>query len=513
MIYRIHKLLKIKNHIVCVFINSLIDQLREIEYNSNNIIEDKLDNQLLIKEQTLSQDIALKIHSYIDKLQLIKENDTVIIGISGGVDSMVLCDALLLFKRAVPFRLYAAHMDHRLRDESGEDALFVAAYCDRHEIPLYTCAGDVAAEAREAKVSIEVAARYMRHGFFKTILDEHLGAKLALAHHMNDMAETILMRLIRGSSLDGLSPMPAMDGHIIRPLMCISRKEVISYASEGNIKWREDKSNADTKFTRNYIRHEIIPQIEENINPSVVVTMCNQAKSFKEDSDYLNEIANDVALKATKTDNGYMLGDEEFMYLHPSIRKRAIKILLKDIGKKMDLYEKHITAIDTLFTKRRTGSTIEMVGDYEARAHVMGVELVRKESAKTQIQEAMINLDGATYLNTGDMITCETVENLDICMRSHSKNVQYIDFLSIVGQPVIRSRQQGDIIHPLGAKGTKKLKDYFIDKKINRWERDKIPVIAIENEIIWIVGIGVSDKYKIHEKTALALKITYKKEE
>ena len=459
----------------------------------------------------MSTDIALKIHSFIKEMQLIKENDTVVIGLSGGIDSMVMCDALLLFKREVPFRILAAHLDHRLREESAEDAFFVAAYCDKNNIPLYTASADVFTEAKEAKVSIESAARYIRHGFFKNILSEHTGAKLAVAHHMNDMAETILMRLIRGSSLDGLSPMPAKDEYIIRPLMCLTREEVVKYAKSREINWREDKSNKDTKYTRNFIRHELIPAIEKNINPSVIQTLCNQSRSYKEDSELINDLASDAVYKAKKSENGIMMYDEDFMYLHPSIRKRAIKRLFAKLGKKTDLYEKNLTAVDALFTKRRTGATIEIPGEYEARAMVMGVELIKKENAKTELIETPLNLDGSTFLSTSAVIHCERVENTEISKRSHSKNVQYIDYMAIEGQPVVRPREQGDFIHPLGASGKKKLKDYFIDKKISRWERDTIPLIALENEIIWVVGIGVSEKYKVDENTTLALKITYKK--
>ncbi|MEX1377381.1 MAG: tRNA lysidine(34) synthetase TilS [Eubacteriales bacterium] len=461
----------------------------------------------------MSSDIALKVHSFIKGNQLIAKNETVVVGLSGGVDSMVLCDILMLYKREVNFKIFAAHMDHRLRDESGEDAFFVAAYCSKNNIPLYTASADVQIEASEAKVSIETAARYMRHGFFTTIINEHKNAKLALAHHMNDMAETILMRLIRGSSIDGLSPMPEKDGHIIRPLMCLTREEVMQYAKEQGIKWCEDKSNSDTKYTRNYIRHELIPEIEKNINPSVVHTLCSQAKSFKEDSGFMGEIAHKAAKKAKKTDNGYMMSDEDFMYLHPSIRKRTIKILMDKLGKKFDLYEKNINAIDALFSQRRTGAVIEIPGEYEARAHVMGVELVKKDEAKSPLEETIMAFDGATYLSTGDIIICEMAEKQENWSKPHSKNIQYIDYLKLQEQPFIRPRQEGDVIHPLGASGKKKMKDYFIDKKINRWERDSIPLIAIGNEIIWVAGVGVSEKYKIDDSTTLALKISYKKGE
>ena len=424
---------------------------------------------------------------------------------------MVLCDVLLLYKRAVPFRIFAAHLDHRLRDESGEDALFVAAYCDKNSIPLYTASADVIAEAKAAKVSIETAARYVRHGFFNNILSQHPGAKLAVAHHMNDMAETILMRLIRGSSLDGLSPMPPSGGHIIRPLMCITRDEVMEYAKIRGIKWREDKSNADTQYTRNYIRHELIPQIEKNINPSVVQTLCNQAKTYKQDSDYINEIAKKASEKAEKTDNGFMLYDEDFAYIEPSIRKRALKILLAKLGKKNDIYEKNLSAVDAMFLNRRTGAVVQIPGEYEARSHAMGVEIVKKETSESEIHEMLLNTDGTTYLSNGDIIHCEITENLKNAQKPHSKNAQYIDYLKLKEQPVIRTRKQDDFIRPLGTKGKKKLKDYFIDKKINRWERDNIPLIAVGNEIIWVTGIGVNEGYKIDDKTTLALKITYKK--
>lgn len=459
----------------------------------------------------MKTDTALKVHNYIKENELIKANDMIIIGLSGGVDSMVLCDVLLLYRRSVNFRLYAAHMDHRLRDESTEDALFVAAYCDRNDIPLYTCAVDVKAEAAKTKASIEVAARCMRHSFFGKILDEHLGAKLALAHHMNDKVETILMRIFRGSSLDGLAPMPQKDRHIIRPLMCLQRVEIDVYAKQSNIKWREDKSNTDIKFTRNYIRHQVIPAIVDKINPSLVATMCNQAKSYQEDKDYLNSIAKDSSLLASKTDDGYMMADEDYIYLHPSIRKRVIKILLGKLGKKTDLYEKHISAIDELFIHRRTGAQIEISGEYEARAHAMGVELIRTKNAKIIIEESLLCLDGSTYLNTGDMLMCESVQPPTEDKLKGSKNVQYLDYLAIKGQPVVRSRARGDTIKSLGASGKKKLKDYFIDKKINRWERDYIPIIAVGNEVIWIVGYAIADEYKITKDTALAIKITYKK--
>ena len=459
----------------------------------------------------MSRDIALKIHKFIEELQLIKENDTVVLGLSGGVDSMVLCDVLLLYKRAVPFRIFAAHLDHKLRDESGEDALFVASYCEKNSIPLYSAAADVMTEAKEAKVSIETAARYARHGFFNNILSQHPGAKLAVAHHMNDMAETILIRLIRGTSLDGLSPMPPCDGHIIRPLMCITRDEVMEYAGIRNIKWREDKSNTDTVYTRNYIRHKLIPEIEKNINPSVVQTLCAQAKSYFEDSAFIKEFAANAAEKAEKTDNGFMLNDEDFAYLNTSVRKRAIKLLLNTLGKKSDIYEKNLAAIDAMFIKRRTGAVIEIPGEYEARSHVMGVELVKKETIESEIHEMPLNMDGATHLSNGDIIFCEITENLRNAEKPHSKNMQYIDYLTLKENPMVRAREQGDFIHPLGTKGKKKLKDYFIDKKINRWERDAIPLIAIGNEIVWVVGVGVNEKYKLDDKTTLALKITYKK--
>jgi len=461
----------------------------------------------------LSTDIALKIHSFIKEEHMINEKDTVIIGLSGGVDSMVLCDALLLYRRAVPFRLFAAHMDHRLRDESGEDALFVAAYCSKNNIPLYTASADVLAEAKEAKVSIEAAARYIRHGFFNNILLEYPSAKLVLAHHMNDRAETILMRLIRGSSIDGLSPMPPTDGHIIRPLMCLLRAEIEEYAKENNISWREDKSNADTKYTRNYIRHNLIPEIERNLNPAVVQTLCSQARSYYEDSDFINQIAKESIKNAVKTDDGFMMYDEDFEDLAPSVRKRAIKMLFARLGKSADLYEKNISAVDNMFSDRRTGAVIEIPGEYEARAHAMGVELVRKDSAPEALQEALLNLDGTTYLSSGDILHCEMAENMKNAYKPHSKNVQYIDYLALKETPVVRTRKPGDIIYPLGAGGKKKIKDYFIDKKISRWERGAIPLIAIGNEIIWAAGIGVSENYKITDDTAMVLKITYKKGE
>lgn len=457
--------------------------------------------------------LALMVEKFIKDYDLIEEGDNIFIGLSGGMDSMALCSILLMVKRGLNFNLYAMHMDHQLRNESADDLSFVEAFCDRNNILLFAERADVKIYAKLNRMSIELAARTLRHRFFNTIINDYTNAKIALAHHMNDKAETMLMRLLRGTSIDGLNPMPEKDGNIIRPLMCATRSEIEDYSSEEDIKWRIDASNNDVIYTRNFIRHNLITLIEKDINPSVVKTLNTEAKSFSEDKKYLHNQALMLSMKAKKTDDGYMLFDEDLYTAHPSIRKRVIKIILAKLGKNTDLYSKNIELVDTLFSDgdRRTGAVIELPDEYEARTHIMGVELVRKDLSKKIIEIAALNIEGITILNTGDIIKCEIVKVPDKSKLVHSPNIQYIDYMSLGESISVRSRATGDYIHPLGAKGKKKLKDYFIDKHINRWERDFIPLIMNENDVVWAIGYAMGNKYRITEDTAICLKIIYRK--
>lgn len=453
--------------------------------------------------------LDLKVEHYIKHHQLIKPQDHVIVGLSGGMDSICLMDILLKVRRSVAFQLHAAHMDHMIRKESFADAQWVAAYCQRNGIILHAEQADVPSKAKCDKVSLEVAARDVRHAFFERILMDFPRGKLALAHHMNDKAETMLMRMFRGTSLDGMDPMPMMDRYIIRPLMCATRNEVEAYCLEHQIQWREDQTNRHLEHMRNYIRHRVVPLLVQDVNPSIVETLCQAAQSYGQDSQYLMDNAEAAARAAVKTDCGWMMPDEDFIYLHPSVRKRVIKILLKRLGCERNVYSKNIEAIEQLFHQRRTGAVVEIPGDYEARGHIMGVELVRLEQARSVIEAIQLNKDGITRLSDGSWLECEMVPVPRREQLGQSPNVQYMDSMMLPNTIVVRSRQGGDRIAPLGAGGSKKLKDYFIDQHVSRWERDFIPLLMDGDDVIWAIGYSMGDKYKVTEDTAMCLKILF----
>lgn len=447
--------------------------------------------------------------SFIKKHSLIKENDKILIALSGGMDSMVLIDILLKLKNDIGFSLHAAHYDHNIRKSSGDDALFVKEYCVCHNVSFHLGSGDVPLYASEHKVSLEVAARHMRHAYLRQVADKINANSIALAHHKNDRAETYLMRVFRGTSGDGLGCMPQRDGDIIRPLLDATRDDIKNYAIANKLVWHEDETNTDPSYTRNNIRHNTIPHIEKEYNSAIINTLANNAELMKQDRDYFTEVVDKEILKAKTTQDGFYLADDDFIYLHRAILSRCIRKLLTILGFESDIYGNNILQVMDLFYEQKTGAMINLPSGAVARRDAFGVELIRSDNAPDIIIEEKLQLDGVTRVSGCGTFLCETTEVSLKDIRSHSNNIAFFDEMLLPTDIVIRPRKQGDIFHPLGAPGKKSLKEYFIDKKISRFKRDYIPLVASGNEILWIVGHEISDKVKITKDSIMCKKIIF----
>ena len=452
-----------------------------------------------------------KVRDFISKYALIDKNDKVLIAFSGGVDSVVLFDLLYRLKDEMGFSLIAVHFDHMIRENSSDDAVFVQEYCKRHGIKLHLSQGDAPACAAQEKLSLEAAARKLRHAYIRYVAEKIGAHKIAFAHHKNDRAETYLMRVLRGTGGDGLGCMPECDGMIIRPLLCAEKEEIAHYAKINRLPWREDETNSDTAYTRNNIRHNTIPHLKENYNESIVNTLSNNARLMSVDRDYFEQTVQKALKKAKQTDDGYYLDDDSFIYLHKAILTRCIRKTLSMLGFESDIYESNINDVLTLFYEQKTGAMVNLPSGAIARRDAFGVEIIRDEEAPPIFCETPLEIPGITFVAECGTFQC-TESDADLKkIKNHSKNVAFFDTMSVCGKYTIRSRQTGDVFHPLGAPGSKPLKKYFIDKKISRFKRDYIPLVACGNEILWIVGHEISDKVKLSEDSISAIKIIYKK--
>ena len=450
-----------------------------------------------------------KVRSFIGEYALIDKNDRVLVALSGGIDSVVLFDLLYKLKDEMGFKISAAHFDHMIRENSADDALFVRNLCKNYNIDIYTSKGDAKKFAMEEKLSLEDAARRLRHAYLRHIAAQTGADKIAFAHHKNDRAETYLMRVLRGTGGDGLGCMPERDGMIVRPLLCAEKEEITHYAKVNRLAWRDDETNADAAYTRNRIRHETIPHLIEHYNESVINTLSCNARLMSVDRDYFEAEVTKAVEKAEMTDDGYYLDDDSFIYLHKAILTRCIRRVLALLGFENDIYENNIADVMKLFYEQKTGAMINLPNGAIARRDAFGVEIIRGESAPPVFAEMPLDLNGTTYVADCGTFDCSKADADMKKIKSHSKNVAFFDTMALGGSLVVRSRRQGDVFHPLGAPGKKPLKKYFIDKKISRFRRDYIPLVADGSEILWIVGHEISERVKLTEESISALKIIF----
>ena len=452
------------------------------------------------------------VRDFIINNALIKKKDKILIALSGGMDSIVLFDLLFNLRKELQFTLFAAHFNHNIRPSSKDDAIFTRDFCKRKKIPFYLGEDNVPQFALDKKISIEVAARKLRHDFLRQAAAGINADKIALAHHKNDRAETYLMRVFRGSSGDGLGCMPAEDGKIIRPLLCVMRLDIKNYAVCNKLSWHEDETNSDIKYTRNNIRHKTMPHIKRQYNNNIISTLSNNAKLMNTDRKYFEEVVKNKIKKAKITDEGYYLSDDDFIYLHDAILSRCIRLTLFMLGAQTNIYENNIRDIMELFEYQKTGAMINLPNGFIARRDAFGVEIIRSNAAPEIFIEKKLDINGVTIVPDCGTFVCEDADvNFDK-LKTNSKNIAFFDTMTVPDNLIIRTRRQGDIFYPLGAGGKKTLKEYFIDKKFSRFKRDFLPLIADDNEILWIVGHEISDKMKVTKDTIGCKKIIFNKE-
>ena len=452
-----------------------------------------------------------KMKSFIEEHHMLKKGDCVLAAVSGGADSICLLTVLLGLRQEWDLRLCAVHVEHGIRGEDSlQDARFVERFCESHQVPLEVFHCKAKDYAKAHKMTVEEGARDLRYGFFAKAAEGFGADKVAVAHNQDDWAETMLFHLFRGTGIRGLAGMEPKRDSLIRPLLCVERREIMEWLRAQELSWCEDSTNQEENYTRNRIRHTILSCAREQINEGAVRHMIRTAEELSEIERFLEEADGKAfRLCVREEEREYFIFEEAFRRLQPLLRKRLIRRCLAGLGGGLkDLDRRHIELVEELFEKR-TGSRLSLPGGRTGIREYGGVSL-RWEEPETERQE-MEELPAVEIPGTcgvGDVRWFFSLENAQkdqiIPEKAYTK---WFDYDKIENYPVIRRRMSGDYLEINREHGHKKLKDYLIDAKVPAEERDRLLLLADGSHIIWIPGMRISEYYKVTEDTRQILKV------
>lgn len=434
----------------------------------------------------------------INENQLVKRGETIGVAVSGGVDSMSLLHFLNSQKEKLDIDVVAITVDHCLRESSLDDCMFVMNWCRKNGIYCHKFAVDAGKIAQEKNIGIEQAAREARYGVFEALLGKGIIDKIALAHHVGDQAETILLHILRGAGLTGASGMEYIrNGVYIRPFLNVQKDDIIKYSLINDIDSVEDETNADSTFNRNFIRNQIIPMFKKRW-PTVEQNIVNFGKACKEDDEYIISQASLNALIVEK--NVVKIPFVYFLY-KASVTNRVVIKAFESIDAAYNLERVHINMVKDL-AKGDNGKRINLPNSVVAIKEYEYVTLIKKE--KQVIAGEYPFKTGVT--NFADITSIVVKKSKD---KKITPTKLLIDARNLPKDAVWRTMKKGDMFTKFGG-GSKALRSFMIDKKIPARLRQEIPVLASGSEVYCILGVEISDKVKIDEQTKVAYEITEK---
>ena len=480
--------------------------------------------QMKVKDKIVTRFLAsIRDHA------LVLRGQHILLGISGGADSMMMMHLLSDLASMLNLQLTVAYLDHDLRDESAEDGLFVKNAAKALGLSFVTDKAVVQDLSEKNGISLEMAAREARYDFFARMAKQTECDAVATAHTLDDLAETVLLKMARGAGmgeLSGISRETELYGvRVIRPILDLTRKDVEDYLNKRKIKWREDFSNNDLKFLRNRVRHEILPLLSDRLNPKIKEALGRSADIWLEENKWLEELAmKDLA----KCVDGDALKVDALLNLCVAARRRVLRLWL------LESRERGAGHVRRSLRRREQGVTFDTIARIEkAICAEMGTSVVplgdglilRREYGRilleTESQRQKVGSRGALISRRvavpGKIVLEETGVEIETMIASGIiKDIPKgpgklparasLSYNAEDGNEIyVRSRIPGDVMKPFGISGTKKLKDIFIDEKVPENMRDKVPVFECKGEIIWIPGYRVARGWEVREETESVL--------
>jgi|GEM_PF-981653 len=456
-----------------------------------------------------------KISTFMREKLYVDIDVKIVLAVSGGIDSVVLTDVFAILSQEYHFKFEIAHYNHKLRDGSDKDENFVRQLANSYRVSFHAGAGNVKKLSEESGMSLEESARHLRYGFLTKVVNQNKADFVATAHNSNDSAETLLMNLFRGSGLTGLSGIPAKrpfskKSVLIRPFLNITRVDIEKYAKIRKLFWVEDITNRSLDFTRNKIRHSIIPKIEKEFNPNIVETLHRTTQILRgADNFLLDKIKEHSELVFGSFENGSLVIKKGiFTSFTDFVKGEVLQYLFRKHFDLMPLPSKQLDKIIEL-TSKPIGSKAEVSKEITAlnqrNTLLISEYLDQLASSNPVVIQGTGNFDFNGYSYKVSIINNSKQINL-----GEDDDTEFFDIEYMPKTLYLRNRQEGDRITPLGMNGSMSVSDYLTNLKIDSHEKNDIALLTDGVDVIWICGYRISDKYRLHKNTSRIMKITRK---
>ncbi len=460
-----------------------------------------------------------QVVKFVQQYHMIQKGDRIVVGVSGGADSMCLLRILMELQETYRLDLFVVHVNHGLRGEEAlRDQTFVERFCQTAGVPFACYTEDVSGYSRLHHCSLEEAGRTLRYEAFEREYKLHECNKIAIAHNKNDLAETVLFHLVRGTGLKGLGGMEPVRERYIRPLLAVTRTEIEAYLKQEGLDYCTDSTNLETDFTRNKVRLQVLPLLAE-VNSQAVAHIAGASAQAREVEAFLEKETNNLFHKIVSSENGlYSVNIEVLLSEEPVLVKRVLRQMIgKAANRLKDIEEVHVQSVYELLGKG-VGKQVDLPYQLLARCDYRSLVIGKKDSIEERLSADTIDslpmaldVPGTYLINEAgiqiDLSTMEYKKNMDIPKKKYTK---WFDYDTIKNTIFLRTRRPGDFMQINIDGGTKSLKDIFINDKIPREERDNIPLLCDGEHVMWITGNRISEAYKVTEqsKRILVVNIT-----
>ncbi|MCS7203136.1 MAG: tRNA lysidine(34) synthetase TilS [Thermodesulfovibrio sp.] len=454
-------------------------------------------------------EIVKKIEKTCEKYNMLSMGDHILVGLSGGPDSVCLLYILNdYFKDKFKLKLSAAYIDHGLRpDDTPREIEFCKKLCETLSVDFYTLPINVVEFANREKINIQEAARVLRYEALDQISASVKANKVAVAHNADDQAETMLMRLLRGAGPAGLSGIPPVRKKIIRPLIEVERAEIERYLTENKISYIVDPSNESLKYMRNRIRHELMPIIKI-IAPQAVKILSKTAEIIREENDYINITVTKTLMRlmSRKSESTVELFCNPMEVLNIVILRRALRTAIDAVRDLRGISFEQIEEIIKLIKDGKPGDRVYLPKGIRAIKGYSTLTITAEPPKKLTRYE--ISIPQTVFLKEANLtLSFREIPKSELNSYGDGKTTFYVDMDKIKFPLIIRGRKPGDYFYPFGFGKRKKLQDFFVDEKVPRDERDTVPIVESDGEIVCIAGYRLDDRFKIDDNTKRCLEI------
>lgn len=458
--------------------------------------------------------------------RMVKEGNKVVVAVSGGPDSVALLDILFRLRDELGITLHVAHLNHMFRGQDAEkDLVFVQEMAGRYGLPATVDHFDVPAYMKKTGLSAQKAARTVRYHFLERVAGEVNAQRVALGHHADDQAETVLINFLRGAGPAGLKGIPPVrDGFYIRPLLALRRREIEEYCRDRSLDTRLDASNLKPVYLRNKIRLQLLPLLEKDYNPQLVLALARLSDVCREENEFIDLLAENAYSDIVLSNLEPLCFDlKRFDDLHIALKRRVVRKAYEKACEKrgessFELPFEHVQKVIDFAQKGRIGSTLDLPGQVyivksynrlEFRLHQV------KYSSDIPYYCYRLEIPGETYIPELGLTVVSRIYKIgDNVFRWDKvpRDEAVLDEDLLPGTLYVRKRRPGDRFSPLGLGGTMKLKKFFINNKVPREKRDRIPLVAANGDIVWVGGMRPGEKWKVTSSTKRFLHLKLSKQ-